>query len=326
MCKNKITPLLSILIPTYNGASKYITDVLDCLVRGVSLCDKNEIEIIVSNNASSDNTESILSEYEKYPFFKHYYNEENLGSAKNIILLTDTYATGLYGWVLGDDDLIDPLSIPFILETIKLTDVDYLSLGFNFIQDKSEVSSNQYLKDDVVLMSYAATLEKGGSGNMLGTFMSSAIFKVSLFRSIKKDIITSSFDTYQSIFPNGYINATAFFDKKCAYISKHIVFPIVHRKDWATSENNYMICSKIIPELYDYIISLGVEEKELIDSYNLILYKAIKCGFSRIKRGGEVDKNFNSIIVKSILHPSVWNKLLIALVQRGKRNRITNSK
>lgn len=63
--KNK-QPLLSICIPTYNR-STYLEEALCNIINDTSFSD--DIEIIISDNASTDNTQEIVSKY-----IKHYSN------------------------------------------------------------------------------------------------------------------------------------------------------------------------------------------------------------------------------------------------------------
>lgn len=294
-------PLLSILIPTYNGASKFLDSVLEYLVKGISLCDTSDIEVIVSNNSSTDNTEEILSKYDKYPFIKHYTNKENIGFARNIILLTDTYARGEYGWVIGDDDIVKPDFFAFIIPILKEKRFDYLSLGYQEIRKASEIEFFDNVQYSFAPSSFASSLEHNDSS--LGTFMSSAIFRVSTFQKVSKDCITKKFDTFQSIFPNGYVNAAAFYDKKCGYITGMAVYPIVHSKDWASSDNSYMIYTRILPEFYNYILSLGVNKKDLVRTYNNILCNGLWTGYRRLTKFKKVDGSFLHVICESFSHP-----------------------
>jgi glycosyltransferase involved in cell wall biosynthesis len=61
---NKAQPLLSICIPTFNRA--YILEkTLHSIVSQKIFQDTNEIEVIVSDNCSSDNTFEIVNKYIK---------------------------------------------------------------------------------------------------------------------------------------------------------------------------------------------------------------------------------------------------------------------
>jgi glycosyltransferase involved in cell wall biosynthesis len=76
MSKN---PLISIALCTYNG-EKFLREQLDSLVHQ----DYPNLEIIITDDCSSDQTPNILQEFSsRYPFITVYYNEENLGYIKN---------------------------------------------------------------------------------------------------------------------------------------------------------------------------------------------------------------------------------------------------
>ncbi len=101
---------LSVAIPTYNGA-KHIREALDSIIS--QLNDINEkIEILVSDNASSDGTEEIIRQYmKKYSSIISYYkNDKNVGFDKNVDLLFKR-AKGEYVWLLSDDDTLKRKSI-----------------------------------------------------------------------------------------------------------------------------------------------------------------------------------------------------------------------
>lgn len=71
--------LVSIALCTYNG-EKYLAEQLDTLVGQ----DYPNLEVVVLDDGSKDNTMDILRAYEaRYPFFKVYQNEQNLGYIRN---------------------------------------------------------------------------------------------------------------------------------------------------------------------------------------------------------------------------------------------------
>lgn len=109
---------LSIAIPTYNG-SKHIQEVLDSIIS--QLNDITEkIEILVSDNASTDSTEEIIKEYvKKCPNVVSYYkNEKNVGFDRNVDLIFKR-AKGEYVWLLSDDDTLKAKSISIFLDKLN---------------------------------------------------------------------------------------------------------------------------------------------------------------------------------------------------------------
>lgn len=95
-------PLVTLGIPTYNRADGYLNQALDSAVKQTYA----NIEIIVSDNCSTDNTESVVSSFNdsRIRYFKQ---KENIGPYKNVAFCLNM-AVGDYFMQLHDDDLIDP--------------------------------------------------------------------------------------------------------------------------------------------------------------------------------------------------------------------------
>jgi abequosyltransferase len=108
------SPRLSICIPTYNR-SVY----LDELFRSLEPQLTDEIEVVVSDNASTDNTIQVLERWKsrisnlRYRVFDH-----NYGADMNYLAVVD-FAAGEYCWILGSDDTATEHSLSTILETLS---------------------------------------------------------------------------------------------------------------------------------------------------------------------------------------------------------------
>lgn len=92
-------PVVSIGMPVYNG-EKYIRDALDSLL-GQSFAD---FELIISDNASTDATESICRQYEKNDMRIRYIRQEaNLGAAANFQFVLNQARGSCFMWAASDD-------------------------------------------------------------------------------------------------------------------------------------------------------------------------------------------------------------------------------
>ena len=112
---NKID--LSIAIPTYNRSNK-LKVTLDSIIEQFNEIPTN-IEIIISDNCSIDDTQTVVENYQrKYPFIKYFKNKINRGIDYNIFKCTDL-ATGEYVQLLSDDDILMKNSLAYILNLIK---------------------------------------------------------------------------------------------------------------------------------------------------------------------------------------------------------------
>ena len=104
---------ISIIVPVYN-VSEYLAKCLDSLV---SQSFKN-IEIIVVNDGSTDNSEEIVKEYQKrYMNIKYFYKENGgLSSARNYGL---EKATGEYIIIIDHDDKLTNNALEILYNATK---------------------------------------------------------------------------------------------------------------------------------------------------------------------------------------------------------------
>ena len=96
-------PLLTIAVPTYNRAmylKEFLSSIFDQLVA------EPRVELIISDNASTDQTSEIVEDYSGRGLqIRYLRNESNTGMDANILQCFQQ-ARGTYVWVFGDDDLI----------------------------------------------------------------------------------------------------------------------------------------------------------------------------------------------------------------------------
>lgn len=110
------TPILSICIPTYNR-SKFLSEALDSII--ISLTGfEDKVEIIISDNASSDDTVDAVKKYlSKYNFIKYSRNKDNVAD-KNFFIVA-SLAMGKYIWIFADDDKMEEKAVTNVLNYIK---------------------------------------------------------------------------------------------------------------------------------------------------------------------------------------------------------------
>lgn len=122
-------PLLSICIPTYNRALM-IKEAIDSILAQVDERVMNSLEIIVSDNASTDETRLIISNIVKKAkiIIKYFENEENIGPEANFLLAVER-ASGQYVWLLGSDDLLADGALKNILNALRGNDLTDIYFG-----------------------------------------------------------------------------------------------------------------------------------------------------------------------------------------------------
>lgn len=113
-------PLVSILIPVFNRES-YIKETVESAINQ----SYNNIEIIIVDNASTDNTWSIIDSLAKTDHrIKTFRNKENIGPVKNWKRCIEE-SSGKYGKILWSDDL---MASTFIEKSVSLIEND--EIGF----------------------------------------------------------------------------------------------------------------------------------------------------------------------------------------------------
>lgn len=152
-----MTPLLSINIPTYNRAG-YLKDLLESLKDdGVALGDQLEINIL--DNASPDDTESVVRVFSSVLRIHYQRHEQNLGALQNIHL-AHRCGTGKYVWIIGDDDYLRPGQLRRIFDL--LTNGPALAL-----LSYSRVTPDKRCVGEVSIGNHDVTLTKGSANFVL---------------------------------------------------------------------------------------------------------------------------------------------------------------
>ena len=135
--------LLSIAIPCYNSA-EYMRNCIECLLPG-----GEDVEIIIVNDGSKDDTPRIADEYAaKYPTIVKAVHQENggHGEAVNAGLRN---ATGIYFKVVDSDDKVNPTSYQLILK--KLDELTHQGESVdmfisNYVYDKVGVKHKKVMQ------------------------------------------------------------------------------------------------------------------------------------------------------------------------------------
>jgi glycosyltransferase involved in cell wall biosynthesis len=96
------TPLVTICIPTFNRANTFLPAALSA----ASNQTYQNLEILVADNASTDNTPELVGSFGD-PRIRYHRQEKNIGSVENINFCIKN-SRGIYTLLLMDDDSIDP--------------------------------------------------------------------------------------------------------------------------------------------------------------------------------------------------------------------------
>lgn len=130
---------LTIGIPVYNG-EKYISRCIDSILKEYEKAKENiELELLIVNDGSKDNSKTILKEYSDKLSFIKVITQDNAGIAhvRRVIL---EEASGDYLWFVDVDDEIDEGAIEFIANQ-KLEEVNIFDYRVGYENSKLETIS-----------------------------------------------------------------------------------------------------------------------------------------------------------------------------------------
>lgn len=284
---DKQEPLLSICIPTYNRCKK-LSYCLQSIYESIIFSHaEKEVEVIISDNCSVDSTFIVAKQFlDINKCFKYYKNDQNLGFNKNMFLLTDNYAKGIYCWLIGDDDLIVPNALSILIPLLREKKAQYISLGYKFISenDINHLPSIKVSTVDSKLYPFSLSIDKNAvSGNIMATFMSVSIFNLDIFKLYDKSAFGSeSWVSCKDTFPNGYLLNKLFAKEKNTYsITCPIICIVPDKKDW--DDKLKLANTRYLPELFNLSLKFGCQKKNLKNNKKIIFLNNIYVFLSDIK-------------------------------------------
>lgn len=128
------SPLVSIAITTHNRANSYLPHTLQSALSQTY----THLEIIVSDDCSTDNTQEFVSAFSdlRIRYFRH---AENIG-AKNNYNFCVNQARGSYFLLFHDDDLIDPDFVETCMTAVNHeTNVGIIRTGVRHIDSQGNI-------------------------------------------------------------------------------------------------------------------------------------------------------------------------------------------
>tara|TARA_B110000902_G_scaffold87888_1_gene104460 strand:+ start:8879 stop:9934 length:1056 start_codon:yes stop_codon:yes gene_type:complete len=142
MSEINTTPLVSICIPTYNGA-KYIEETIECAINQTY----QNIEIIISDDQSTDNTLKICNSFAlKDDRIKVFQNKHNIGLVGNWCeVINKTSKESEWIKFLFQDDLMNAATVEKMVDCAISSNVDFVLTNRQYFFEK-DISNKT--KDD----------------------------------------------------------------------------------------------------------------------------------------------------------------------------------
>lgn len=173
---NETYPLITIAIPTYNRADCYLKQSIQ------SALDQTypNIELIVSDNCSTDNTEMVVKDF-KDSRIRYFRQRENIGANNNFNFCLQQ-ANGGYFLLLQDDDLIDNDFIETCMKSVSHgIDVGIIRTGTRVIDSGGNIL---YEMPNMVGGLSTEDFFRGWFANKTSPYLCSTLFNTERLREI----------------------------------------------------------------------------------------------------------------------------------------------
>lgn len=255
---------LSICVPTYNRCEQLKRQV-DYLLKEMV----DGIEIIISDNCSSDGTYQYLLSIEnpeKGVFINR--NESNLGTEGNMYQCAHI-ASGEYIYFLSDDDILKSGFISELLCLLQNNDIDYYHFNYKSFDDakqliysaKAEIDNISYrgvelTKDEItelVSRCYSSLL-----------FMSSSVYRRSFVLECEKDCHSYVETLRLSIL--AMCSGKSYFDNRINILSGI-------NTSWSQSRGR--VWFEKMPKMIESLMDFGFTNRQVVEMRDNVLVKCI---------------------------------------------------
>jgi glycosyltransferase involved in cell wall biosynthesis len=292
---------ITIMIPTYNQA-QYIEQ----CVESAMIQDYQNLEIIISDDSTNDETEKIIREKYLHDFrIKYFRNEIRLGRVGNYHHTLYEKATGDYVLNLdGDDYLIDPT---YISEAAKVLDendsvVCVMAKIQYFIESEDILQDGSGFDELPEIANGLDYLLQFTSGKTVFNHLSA------LYRS--EDAKKIGFYSKDFIFTDSHSIFRLISNKNIAFIDKHIGVWRMHSSNESSAYYKNMTNEELfenIEELRLYFLSNTIAEEEKIDAIRMACKRRLsyEYGVYNVKNG-HIRKLFEFWFFLLLNHRSIF--------------------
>ena len=235
---------VSVIVPVYN-VEEYLSKCLDSLVKQTL----KEIEIIVINDGSPDNSQKIIDKYQKkYPNIKAYKKKNSgLSDTRNMGI---KYATGEYvAFVDSDDSVLSDMYLK-MYEKAKENGFDIVASDINYVYSDHE----EIIKTD----------PKEDTYDIRKAFID--LYPAVCTKIFKRDLLVKNNIYFKS---GVWFEDVEFMYRLLPYVNK---IGVVHEPFYEYLQREKSITATVSPKIYDYIHNMNgiidyYQESRLYDKY-----------------------------------------------------------
>lgn len=225
--------VLSICIPTFNRGQ--LLDVCLASVLPQVACF-SQVECVVSDNASTDQTAAIIEKYAQQFRFRAHRNQENIGLLGNITFTASQLAHGQYVWMLGDDDILAAGAVAQVVELLaSAPEIDLVALNVGYfafekrpqsqaalggMRDTPHSLLRQSAKKGIIPFEQ---LLEGPNANF--TAMYASVLRQQLWADeFKQPILDGAFTSVRTTYPHAFLIASKMPGKLAGVLPEPLVY------------------------------------------------------------------------------------------------------
>ena len=235
---------VSVIVPVYK-VEQYLSKCLNSLVKQ----ELEDIEIIVVNDGSPDNSQLIIDKYKKnYPNIRSFIKDNSgLSDTRNMGI---KYATGEYIAFLDSDDSVRLDMYKRMYEKAKEKDYDIVCCDVKYVYSDHEVNVKTDPKEDTT--------------NIKNVFIN--LYPAVCTKIFKRDLIVNNNMSFKS---GVWYEDVEFMYRLLPYVKS---IGVIHEPFYEYLQREKSITNSVSPKFYDYINNMnGVvdyyKEKGLYDEY-----------------------------------------------------------
>jgi glycosyltransferase involved in cell wall biosynthesis len=262
--------LLSLCIPTYNRCAFIRVSARSWLEQLKPLADR--VELIIADNASGDETVSVLESYQKICAFQLIRRPRTLTFNESTHDLVTARAQGQYVWVCGDDDYPEPNALREVVAALEAhPGQDHFYITTQFIPHdhapdvaKEDPRRSAYVHRPAAVSSGIVRETKEilrMEGGGFSGFYSSIFRRELAGEALSGDFCRNApFTSLEATLPYSVYIARHRLTQPCYRIGEPLL-TVVHSISWPQYASLFRL--KTLPDLYDLYAANGVDPQVL---------------------------------------------------------------
>jgi glycosyltransferase involved in cell wall biosynthesis len=265
-------PLLTCAITTYNRAP-WLRHSLTRLLE-VTKPWRDVVEVVVCDNASTDDTSKVIERFQGEPNFSAHRNGTNVGMLGNLGV-TARASRGAFVWLLGDDDLLTDGAIENVLEGLAAypeVEMAYLNYAYTHFDEPQMGDVAHVLADATPIADggpnrYAARLRDvaGLNENLFTAIYTCAFRRDHALRAYQIDTRGDPFSSLATCVPSSVYALSALQDRPAWWVGEPAVV-VNMNVSWLRWALLWHL--ERMPDLFEAAERHGVDGKRL-DRYRL---------------------------------------------------------